>query len=1228
MNTQLSQQGFKIGSRVLDENELRVLLPSYDNIINQIEKFREEAKNISEVSSNTQMDFEEKFDLKKDYNNIFSILGGRGTGKTSAAVTVRHRIINDNRRDNADIIMPLIVPDHMGEISDAFGWIITCLGEKIDILKRDYLKFIKDQYNERIYGNKYTELFDKYCRKEQKLELDIIYRKVYKEYYFRKEIYQRILAQEYVGKNEYVDETKESLEADQNLIKDFFRLIEEIIHIKSKLNDNKEPLIYFFFDDVDISAKRGPDVLSTTMRYLTHPNIVTFICGDYKVFSEMLTIDFLQKENLLDLGLMDKIYTSHNEKEFEEHTRGTENTALNLRKVRGYDYLKKMLPSALRYEMPKLSNESKAKFRYTKNNVLVDDDLNTSKNNNEIKTNKELTLLELLEKNFYTDDELNNGKSFLKYKGTEVYSYFLIFDSTPRGLINPYYFLYQMLQDKKAEINVWTSSDIKQFLDIIVSSSLILGDYKELINRIIRIDVKAEDKQYKVNNEQKEYNKIEYYIDYSYLDSVFDEVINEKDDCVSEKIEDFILLFILAHFFENILVVVNNKRNILNTNLHGDRLLCKILNSANIKGNLYPQISEVNRLLYIYYLLSENISKINSAKIFSNGEQIYFVWKYYNVLKILSLHECDNDTSKTGRDLLYNLFENIFTQDRDWVKKKITQMFDLGKTNKKIFLDAKNGFKNKYINLEINKDEILNSKQLEKFVVDIDNKPLVNLRAKNWNRKEIDYIDKLEGMLNYIKKKNIIDNKFNNNYEELLETLEEIFIFKKHEEELVKIFNNYKTQLNDYDEEINSIEKKFNNSINEIIYNRSNIYSRMKDLESLAKINNTQFIIDDVGKDIQYIPFYDDNAAMIYKISELDDDGNQLEYIPIFDAQKNACRYGIDLSDRFLITPIGMLLVNRDNKVLQSKKNIELVKLYYRNKEELRLLKNYIEPQITNNSPNYENVINTQNDLMKKLEILENDIEDVRMSAENLINSLKISVDFTEKIIDISKLERFIKDINLCLIKREVTRIFNYTTLKNDKNNSKDVAKNLINIYEDIIEASYEVIINQAEEFYAIISDEVIHTLKDLLEKYNTGMINEKINEFLSYGNYVNQEVIDGFIRYLRSVVMRKPNRMIHPEDRDEIKMLLKQLSNLESIKRQESNGEDNIFETKNAYAHIDFILEDYIKLITLLDIIKVESSSALKKLRDEVFNLIGSNAVSTTSKFSSYKRFIDSLQQ
>ncbi|GEM_PF-3562307 len=1221
MSTQISQQGFKIGSRILDENELKVLLPSYDNIFSQIEKFREEAKNISEVSSNAQMDFEEVFDLKKDYNNIFSILGGRGTGKTSAAVTVRHRILNNS--EGKEVIMPLIVPDDMGEVSDTLGWIITYIGEKIKILVDEYLDFIKSKEKDKDYGNKYTKLYDKYCRKEQELDLNIIFRRVHKAYHFRKEAYQKILAQEYVGKNEYVDETKEALESDQNLIKNFFLLIEEIIKVKSVLNNNDEPLIYFFFDDVDISAKRGPDVLSTTMRYLTHPNIVTFICGDYKVFSEMLTIDFLQKENLLDSELMEKVYAPHDENDIENYTLGIENTALNLRKIRGYDYLKKMLPSALRYEMPKLSDESKANFRYTKNSSSESDHVKPSENITKSNINKELSLIQLIENNLYTQEELINGMSFLKYKGNVVYSYFSIFDSTPRGLINPYYFLYQMLQDKEEEKNVWTSSSIKQLLDIIISSSLLLGDYRELINKIIRIVIKAEDKEYTINNGQIVYNKIEYYIDYNYLESIFDGVLNKKEGDGPKDNDIFILLFILAHFFENILVAINKKRNIEAVNLHGAKLLCKILNSLNLEGNLYPQISNVSRLLYIHYLLNKNISRTNSIKIFRDEEQRYFVWKYYdNVLKLLSSHEKEENSSKSEKDLLYNLFENIYREDREWVKKKIKQMFEYGMTNPKILMDTKKDFKSKFINLGTQKDDILNGTQLKKFNTDIENK-ISRESNKSWTCKNINYIYKLKEIINDIEKKNKLEGKLDVPYEDLLEESKDLFIEKQHQEETLQHLDNYKDRLFKCEKEINRIEDMFGQPLKNIIQNISNIHSRVKSLENLLEINNAPIIMKDMFEDIKYVAFDDANSLSIYSSKMLlDKDSMQRwENLYFFNAQNIADKYGVMLADK-IPSPVGFLELNKTRQISNEFK--EILMSYYANQEELRLLKNYILPESAKDINRYERMIEEQFELKKDVARIELEINDIKTVDRKTINHLRRYINLQEDTLDKSKVKQIITDINLSIIKREVTRIFKYRISGRDENDRLEVAKSLINLYEDIIDESYEIILNNLEEFYVVLTDVIKQELQYLKSKNISDLMDHKINRLLNYGDYVDQMVVESFVAYAKKIITHRENVILYPDIKSTIRRIIDLLQHAD-LKKMEHN---DIFEVENANENISFVLVDYIKLCTLSKIIKVESNSASKKLREEALNLIGSNIVSEKNKFSSFKRFIESLQQ
>ncbi|MBO3386695.1 hypothetical protein JJB46_00290 [Clostridium perfringens] len=1208
MSIKISQQGFKIGSRILDENELKVLLPSYDNIFNQINKFRDEASNLSKTLSTVPINSNERFELKKDYNNIFSILGERGTGKTSAIATVRHRIFNSNKDE--DIIMPLVVPDDMGETSDTLGWIITYIGEQINILTKQYLDLIKRNQSKEACVNKYTELYDKYCRKDKNTDLNIIFDKVKQSYHFRKSSYKKVLEQEYVGKNEYANDNNEVLSADQNLKKDFFILIEEIIKVKKYLNDEKEPLIYFFFDDVDISAKRGPDVLNTTMRYLTHPNIVTFICGDYKVFSEMLTIEFLKNENLLESELMQKIYTPYEENNIDNYASFTENTAINLRKIRGYDYLKKMLPSALRYEMPKLNNESKANFRYTKNN------LNNEGSNN---TNKELTLIELIEKSIYTKEELENGKSFLRYKKNIGYSYFVIFDSTPRGLINPYYFLYQMLQYKGKGYD-WTSSSIKQFMDIIINSSLLLGSYKEVIEKIIRIYPKPEDEKYIIKDNKKIYNKIDYYIDYSYLESIFDDVINKKDGDFEKVYDAFISIFILAHFFENILVEINRKRGSESKNLHGFKLLCKILNSLNVEGNLYPKINDISRLLYIYYLLNKNMSKINSMKVLKNKEEKYFAWKYFEkVLKELAYNEQEEMNYKSGDMLLYSLFENIFNEDREWVKKKIEQIFEFGMTDRRIFMDIKIDLENKMLNLGLNKNHILNSNELEEFRLGFGNKN--NIKDSN----HVNYIEKLAEMINSIYKNNSLKLKKNLPYEELLEDLKKIFI----EITLREKLEINKEELYKCEDNILEIENKFGVSIFNIVRNLNNIDKKIEKLETLLAKDDIKLKFDNSeDTDIRIINF-DKYDNYIQSINEKSD---EWEYISTFDPQDIAKQYGIIIDKKELVNKVGYL--QSKNMKVNFFEKLKLIN-YYAMHEELKVIKNYVIPKLEINKQMYESIIDKKRDLESN--IIKNEEQlDKNICESSIINNLKKYIDLDKENLNSIQVREFIYSFNKNIIKREITRIIEHPILRakyNDKNDKLEITRKIINLYEDILDESYENILNNKQEYYILTTSSMKKELKYLNSIDIPSVIRLRIDDLLKSENYFNKEFLDEIVFYATNYIYENDFSYNSFEDRRtrnsektklKVKKIIDILRGAKIIAKKHINDLDREIASNN----IDFILEDYIKICTLYKIIITESNGASKKLRQELENLIISNLVNKTSKFNSFKKYIYSLER
>jgi hypothetical protein len=529
----------------------------------------------------------------------------------------------------------------------------------------------------------------------------------------------------------------------------------------------------------------------------------------------------------------------------------------------------------------------------------------------------------------------------------------------------------------------------------------------------------------------------------------------------------------------------------------------------------------------------------------------------------------------------------------------------------------------------IRKDELLASTQLKNFSIDIDNKISVESVDRSiWrNYEEINYINKLQEILNDIKKKNKVENNLDGAYEEVLEELEELFIVKKHEEESVQLLDSCKTQLSDYENEVNFIERRFDQSIDDIIYNRSNIHGRVQSLENLVAISNAPSIMHDMMEDIRYGAFDDNNGFTIHHVNTLINKNSeqQWNYLYTFDAQNIANKYGINLSDK-ISTQFGFLAINKMREISDEAR--VLLMSYYWNREELRLLKNYIVPEIDNDVKKYEKIIDKRNESKGEIERLGLEIEEFRKFEKIAISSLKKKINFQEDTFDKLKLEMLITDINLSSIKREVTRIFKYRTLKRSENEVLEITRGLINMYEDILDASYEVIINQSEEFYVVMSDSVINTLKFLRRRYTSAIMSDRIEELLSYGDYIDKAILDNFIVYLKRCISQREESRLHPDIRNEIRWLIDQLSKAELKKKEDSNFSRNIFEVKNAYEHINFILEDYIKLSTLLEIIKVESNSASKKLREEVINLIVSNVVSETNKFSSFKRFIESLQQ
>lgn len=680
----LDNDRVKIGSRILSTEALDKLLPSNQDIYGQVSSIRKIAESCKQAKeSNKESNKEKKIwdrEFDRHYNNIFSILGGRGSGKTSVLLTLKYEIMN--KYSKGDIILPLIVPEKIENSGNILECIMGLLGDEVDYIAEEIKKTYayNDNRTENIYGR---------CRKQNDTEIKKSYNELLKQFTFTKsDEYKRILINQYEGFKDYIDNVRNTLDSDQKLIVKFEEFIEVLIAEKRKLCQKKEPMIFIFFDDVDLSAVKCIEVLNIILRYLSHPNIVVFVAGDYKTFSEVITINALHKDNLLNEQMKVK---------FLSETSIENISALDSRKILTEDFLKKILPPAFRYYMPIMNDRQKAEFKFS-----TEEDNKNIKVNNTEKRIKYPTLYELIEEVFIEDKNKNNSSdNFLKYGDNQIiYSYFKIFDETQRGAMNAYYLLNSMRNYKFKSENEERERSLRigRLLNAIVRSSSILNKYENDINKIITIKDNLED----------------IFIDYKYIENM----INKTENEIEVKFDDFITIFILANFIENIVVIENKKINYMSKRkVHGSEVLHKLLNSQNTKFNLYPRIEDIKLLLQMYTLISSRISTSNIVNLSDNENKDYFLGKYFEIL---------DDVIKSNESK-HEFFWRIYTKDSSWVDHKIRIIMKFGLGDISFLINNIKQIYKKIQKLKIDIKDLENMKEninalLEKCMKDYNNK--------------------------------------------------------------------------------------------------------------------------------------------------------------------------------------------------------------------------------------------------------------------------------------------------------------------------------------------------------------------------------------------------------------------------------------------------------------------------------------------------------------------------
>ena len=116
----------KMGIKILDKAQLKNLFPDYESLLERIEEHRKQINVL-----NRKKDYiDNQYNLM--YDNVFSIMGKRGAGKTSAVLTLKQLLRSRNKND---IVLPIIMPEIIPQECSMIGWILSLLEESVKELE-------------------------------------------------------------------------------------------------------------------------------------------------------------------------------------------------------------------------------------------------------------------------------------------------------------------------------------------------------------------------------------------------------------------------------------------------------------------------------------------------------------------------------------------------------------------------------------------------------------------------------------------------------------------------------------------------------------------------------------------------------------------------------------------------------------------------------------------------------------------------------------------------------------------------------------------------------------------------------------------------------------------------------------------------------------------------------------------------------------------------------------
>lgn len=527
----------KVGIKLLTDLQMTNLFPNYKNLINRIENHRSQIKQLEVCNLR-------HYQYSLMYDNVFSVFGKRGTGKTSVAFTLQ-RMIEEDRVHPYDVVLPIIIPEVIPSDCSALGWILAIVKDQILELEKEWAfsQNVSDEKADAFWENCRVSVNDDGKKNLSKKVDELV------GLYFSGKYNPSNESSYHLAVGNSARQAQDYYKFAQRITElwdDWVKLLQDL-HLRktnrfgSMSQDSEKivPLIYFIFDDVDLAPEKVSELMSIIIKYLSHPNIIVITTADEEMFLEVI-------ENNLDkdIGRIPKewrIYLNNkaSSSEIDYGISRRDPKQFDLISETARLYLGKVMPTSTRYYLKLFENaEEKQWFRLT-DEVRLGDGVSA--------------LIEDLIK--YSDND--NCRNFFNFDGRRINFYLNFFGDTSRQIGNAYLAIQEFLgavtetiEDKRQDmisVDEYTErvfNSCWHFLHVATNANHDLaeqiGDIEQLVDGIFWL----------------EHNGSKLYINYSFLQDFLIGFIDKDEE--NNIMQMALQLYSLLLFVENILLVLES----------------------------------------------------------------------------------------------------------------------------------------------------------------------------------------------------------------------------------------------------------------------------------------------------------------------------------------------------------------------------------------------------------------------------------------------------------------------------------------------------------------------------------------------------------------------------------------------------------------------------------------------------------------------------------------------